>query len=170
MNQQLSKVILFTTILFFSISPIFGLVKNVQAQGFNDDLNTNSNSFNSGTNSIVSSPITFNNAPGSPNRSGEYQPITPGGRTFFESSDFEGMVQKIFELTIYFTVILAVIMIIAGGVEYMGSESMFKKGEGKARIFAAISGLLIALVSILVISTLLPGGNGNTFEINIFND
>lgn len=141
MNQLLSKIIPFLVICLFTFVPFV--------------------SFAAGQ--LQSSP-----ARGGGNS--EYKPITPGGETFFESSTFEGMVQKIFELTIYFTVILAVIMIIAGGVEYMGSESMFKKGEGKARIFAAISGLLIALVSILVISTLLPGGNGNTFEINIFND
>jgi hypothetical protein len=104
-----------------------------------------------------------------PGAGGRYQPITPGYQNFFRgATTFEEMLERIFEVGVYFTVILAVIMIIVGGVEYMGSESVFKKGQGKERIFAAISGLLIALISILLISTLLPGGTGGAFNIDIF--
>jgi hypothetical protein len=96
----------------------------------------------------------------------EYTPIA---KNFFtEGISFEKMLERIFQVSIILTIVLVVIMIIVGGVEYMGSESVFKKGEGKERIFAAISGLLIALVSILLISTILPGGTGSAFKINIF--
>lgn len=107
-----------------------------------------------------------------------YKPIAPGYDKFknqFLKSEstgngFESILSALFKASIYFTVILSVIMIIIGGVEYMGSESVFKKGEGKERIFAALSGLLIALVSILLISTILPGGNGQSFRIDIFGE
>ena len=99
----------------------------------------------------------------------QYTPITPGYQSFFGGdTSFEGMIQRIFILSIFFIVILSVIMIIWGGVEYMGSESVFAKGAGKERIFAALSGLLIALVSILLISTLVTGLKGDTLQINIF--
>lgn len=118
---------------------------------------------------IVTSPAP--NPVGSSGGSGNYQPITPGFNSIFGNTgdSFERMLARIFEISIYFTVILSVIMIIFGGIEYMGSESIFKKGEGKERIFAAIGGLLIALVSILVLSTIqrTPGG-ADAFEINIF--
>lgn len=124
-------------------------------------------------NTVTADPQSFNNTPGGTPVAGDsYQPITPQFRQIFGGfgDSFEGMIQSLFEKILYFTVILSVIMIIVGGVEYMGSESVFKKSDGKGRIFAAIGGLLIALISILVISTILPGGSGNAFRINIFNE
>ncbi len=126
-------------------------------------------SFAGGTPSTTASPQKSNSS------GAEYKPITPGfSQIFGSSSSFEGMIENIFKKSVYFTVILAVIMMIAGGLEYMGSESVFKKGEGKERIFAALSGLLIALVSILLISTILPGftgeGSGGAFKVNIFGE
>jgi len=98
-----------------------------------------------------------------------YQPITPGGESFFGGGGFEAMLEKIFQISIYGTVMLAVVMIIFGGLQYMGSESVFQKGAGKDKIYAALAGLLLALISILMLSTILPsGGSGDAFRINIF--
>lgn len=156
MNQLHSKIISFSIILFLAFIPLISF----------------------GGNNIVSDPEPV--GPPSFLKNGEYVPITPGYQAIFGGNSlggngFEGMITRIFELTIYFTVILSVIMMIVGGLKYMGSESFFKKGEGKEQIFAALSGLLIALVSILIISTILPGwsgggGQGGVFEINIFGD
>jgi hypothetical protein len=168
-----SKKIFFTLFFALSLFPILSF-----AQGFNS-APVPGEGFNSAplpgtSNSVQANPVNFNNAQGTPGMAGDYRPITPGYSQIFGSGGsigsggFEGMLARIFELSVYLTVILSVLMIIIGGVEYMGSESVFKKGEGKERIFAAISGLLIALVSILLISTILPGGTGSAFEINIF--
>lgn len=51
---------------------------------------------------------------------------------------------------------LAVIMIVWGGVEIMLSESLFKKEDGKKKVWDAIWGLLLALVSWLILYTINP--------------
>jgi hypothetical protein len=155
MNHLRSKIISSLVVLFFTTFPLIGLTQS----------------------DIVSDA----QPSGGGAASGEYTPITPGYSAIFGGNSlggngFEGMLTRIFELTVYFTVILSVIMMIVGGLKYMGSESFFKKGEGKEQIFAALSGLLIALVSILIISTILPGwtgggaSGGGQFQINIFGD
>ena len=142
MKHQLSKIISFLIVLFFVFAPIFALAQP----------------------STVTNPTS-----GGSSGSSTYEPITPGYQSFFnKGTDFAGMLTRIFEVSIMLTIILSIIMIIWGGVEYMGSESVYSKGAGKERIYAALSGLLIALISILLISTLVPGGNGTEFTIDIF--
>jgi lipoprotein-anchoring transpeptidase ErfK/SrfK len=54
-------------------------------------------------------------------------------------------------------------MIVVGGIQYMGDESIFGKTEGKKKIWAAILGLLIALGSYALLKTINPdllGGKG----------
>jgi hypothetical protein len=159
MNHLFSKIIKFSSFFIFALFIFYSfLLPTTFAIG-----------------NVVSNPLSIitsgSEGSGGGGGSGSYQPITPGYQNFFRgATTFEKMLERIFEVSVYFTVILAVIMIIVGGVEYMGSESVFKKGQGKERILAAISGLLIALISILIISTLLPGGTGTVFEINIFGN
>ncbi len=121
---------------------------------------------------VEAAPIELHGPPDYLAGGNTYRPITPGtdgvGGFLNFGGSFEQMLQRLFEMGVMITVILAVIMIIWGGVEYMGSESVFAKGEGRDRIKFAIWGLMIALISILLISTILPGGTGGTFEINIF--
>lgn len=173
MNHLRSKIIFLYAFLFFAIIPFSNLANaQIGNVGLPDTQSTIDSVFtpNQGTN-IGSPNIESNPSSVFIDDSGEkYRPITPGGTSFFEGAGFETMVQKIFTLTIYFTVILSVLMIIYGGVEYMGSESVFTKGKGRERIQAALLGLFIALVSILLISTLVPGYQGNAFEVNIFGE
>lgn len=56
---------------------------------------------------------------------------------------------------------LAVVMIVIGGVQYMGDESIFGKTEAKSRITSAILGLLIALGSWVLLNTINPDLLGN---------
>jgi len=49
---------------------------------------------------------------------------------------------------------LAVLMIVIGGIEYMGGGSWSKKEEGKDRIQAALLGLVVALGSYVILNTL----------------
>ena len=55
---------------------------------------------------------------------------------------------------------LAVIMIVIGGVQYMGTESVFGKTEAKGKILSAILGLLIALGSYAILRTIDPALTG----------
>ncbi len=52
--------------------------------------------------------------------------------------------------------VLAVIMIVMGGIEYMTSELVSSKGEGKSKITHAIFGLLLALGAYLILNTINP--------------
>ena len=63
---------------------------------------------------------------------------------------------KIFLIAIGLCGALAVIMIVIGGVQYMGDESVFGKTEAKSRIMSAILGLLIALGSYALLNTINP--------------
>lgn len=60
------------------------------------------------------------------------------------------------KLVIGFAAVLAVIMIIAGGLEYMTSELISSKESGKNRITNALLGLVIALGSWALLNTLNP--------------
>jgi hypothetical protein len=152
MTQHLSKLIIFLVVFIFTAIPIFAFA--VSGAG------------------VIGNPTSQLQSGGGPGGGGgDYTPITPGYTQIFGTGGgLNGMLEGLFRISVMLTIVLSVVMMIAGGIQYMGSESIFAKGEGKQRIFAAISGLLIALVSILIISTILPYGNGGTFDIDIFGD
>lgn len=62
----------------------------------------------------------------------------------------------IFKLALGIATGLAVVMIVIGGVEYMGSESIFKKDAGREKIQDALWGLLLALGAFLLLQTINP--------------
>ena len=72
------------------------------------------------------------------------------------TTDFGTFLNGLFLFGLAIAAVLAVVMIIYGGVLYMGSESVFNKGEGKSKIQAAIGGLILALVSWLILNTINP--------------
>ena len=63
---------------------------------------------------------------------------------------------QIFNYGIAVAAVLALIMIIAGGIQYMTTDSWNKKEEGKERIRNALYGLGLALVSWLILYTINP--------------
>ena len=52
--------------------------------------------------------------------------------------------------------VLAVVMLVIGGIEYISSAVIDTKAEAKKRIWAAIGGLLLALLSWLLLNTINP--------------
>jgi hypothetical protein len=62
----------------------------------------------------------------------------------------------IIKITIALAGVLAVVMLVIGGIEWMGSESVFAKDEGKSRIQNAIFGLLLAVGSYVILNTISP--------------
>ncbi len=66
----------------------------------------------------------------------------------------------LFMLAIGICGVLAVIMIVIGGIQYMGDESVFGKTEAKGRITSAILGLLIALGAFALLNTIDPALTG----------
>jgi hypothetical protein len=63
---------------------------------------------------------------------------------------------KMIELIIGISGVLAVVMIVMGGIEYMGSELISSKEEGKSKIQNALFGLLIALCAWALLNTINP--------------
>ena len=51
---------------------------------------------------------------------------------------------------------LAVLMMIFGGIQYMSTDAIFDKKEGKKKIGAALGGLLLAILSWLILNTINP--------------
>ncbi len=62
----------------------------------------------------------------------------------------------VIKLIIGVSAVLAMVMIIVGGIEYMGSESFSSKESGKDTITHAILGLVLALGSWLILNTINP--------------
>ncbi len=70
--------------------------------------------------------------------------------------DLASFLNGFYVLMIAFGAVLAVIMIIIGGFQIMGSESYSSRDAGKTRIRQAILGLLILLLSYLILYTINP--------------
>ena len=94
--------------------------------------------------------------------SASYQPISGVN---FGGSGFGGMLSQLFVWGVTLAIILAIIMLVVGGVQYMGSESLFGKDEGKKRIVAALGGLMIALTSIFILNLILGTGGAGPFKV-----
>jgi len=62
-------------------------------------------------------------------------------------------INSIYTLSIGIGAVLAVLMIVVGGLQYMGTDIFSKKGEGKTRIQNALLGLGLLLASFLILQT-----------------
>lgn len=77
----------------------------------------------------------------------------------FDPSDTNalgGYINLIIKLIIGIAAVMAVVMIVIGGMQYMTSELISGKEEGKERIEHALLGLLIALGSYALLNTINP--------------
>lgn len=64
--------------------------------------------------------------------------------------------QLLFKWGIAIAVLLSIVMITFGGFQYMTTDAAYDKSEGKAKINAAIIGLLLALSAWLILQTVDP--------------
>ena len=102
----------------------------------------------------------------------EYTLLEPGVFTGSASSsaanttDLISYIGSMFDLLIAVAVVLAVVMIIIGGFEYMTTDAWGKKDDGKKKIKDAFWGLALALAAYLILYTINPclvqftGSNG----------
>jgi lipoprotein-anchoring transpeptidase ErfK/SrfK len=88
----------------------------------------------------------------------EYTPLAPlpGMEKKENISSFGNYANLIVKLMIGICGALAVIMLIIGGVMYMGDESVFGKTQAKEQMSRAILGLLIALGAWVLLNTINP--------------
>lgn len=73
-----------------------------------------------------------------------------------DAKHFETYARAMFSTTLLVAVILAILMFTWGGFEYIAGNIPGSKTDGKQKIWAAIFGLLIALVSWLILNTINP--------------
>lgn len=72
------------------------------------------------------------------------------------TTDIQTYIPGIFNLTIGIAGVLAVLMILIGGVEYITTDAIQGKHDGKKRINNALLGLLLVLVSWILLRTINP--------------
>ncbi len=87
-----------------------------------------------------------------------YQPLAqiPALGDNIDPTNLSTYLQHLFEIGIGVAAGLAVIMIVIGGIEYMSTDAIGGKEEGKDRITSALWGLLLALISWLILNTINP--------------
>jgi hypothetical protein len=89
-----------------------------------------------------------------------YVPLTRTGAAdtnLFDDGDFDSIdkvLSKIFQWGIVTALVLAVLFIFLGSIQYMTTDAVFDKKEGITKIQSAIGGLILALVSWLILNTI----------------
>lgn len=98
----------------------------------------------------------------------DYVPLTKGGIPLVSGNtvDMQVLLNALLGLTVGVAALLAIIMIVIGGFEYMTTDSAFKMGNAKERITNAIVGLLIVLAAVLILQTINP----DIVSLNIFGN
>ncbi len=93
-------------------------------------------------------------------KAGAYELISPiGNLTKVEDQSengFSDFVNLIIRIAIALAGAFAVLTIIFSGVQYMGSDSVWEKGESKGKMTAAIGGLILLFCSYLILYTINP--------------
>ena len=117
----------------------------------------------SGVNVEVKSPYTVTVTPKATTDT-TYEPLAPlpGFEGKFETDPdknpcpFGKYLNIMIKIIIGFAAVLAMVMIITGGIEYMTSELVSSKEAGKETVTHAVLGLLIALGAFLILNTINP--------------
>ncbi len=90
---------------------------------------------------------------------GHYVPLVNGFPQVIPNvptNTFAGFFNFLVKMIIGLTGILAVLMIVLGGIQYVSTDSWNDKDSGKKRIQAAVGGLVLALSSYLILNTIDP--------------
>jgi hypothetical protein len=107
---------------------------------------------------VVTPPSTINNKTGCVSSKDEYcllEPLVIDG-VAQKSVNIQDYVKTMFKIGVGLAALFAVFMIIIGGFQYMMSESIGGKGDGKEKIEGALWGLGLALGSFLILNTINP--------------
>lgn len=91
-----------------------------------------------------------------PNANSEYTLLAPIPGMEVAPKNIGDYFNILFKIAIGICAVLAVVMIVIGGIQYMGDESVFGKTEAKSQITKAILGLLIAIGSYALLNTINP--------------
>jgi len=86
----------------------------------------------------------------------EFVPLVPDLPGITPGDGIGPYIKGIFNLAIGIAIVLAVIMLVIGGVQYMLTDSVVAKGKSKETMLAAVGGLVLALVSVTLLLTINP--------------
>lgn len=107
--------------------------------------------------------------PSSPSKPLDYVPLISDSPLSVEKTiSAQGLgelVKKYVKIAIQLAGMLAVIMIIVGGIQYVSTDSWSGKSDGKQRIQAALGGLALALASYIILNTINPALTDLNFTI-----
>ncbi len=109
-------------------------------------------------------PKTTTPTPSTENQKGKpvtasYTPLVPGfpqPGVGEKGTDIATYFNFVIKLVIGLTGVFAVLMVVLGGIQYVGTDSWSGKDAGKKRIQAAVGGLILALSSYLILNTIDP--------------
>ncbi len=88
---------------------------------------------------------------------GNYVPLSNlPGLSENEGVNLPFFLKMLYRWGISITVVLSIIYIILGGIQYMTTDSISNKSDGKERIKGALLGLILALSSYLILHTINP--------------
>lgn len=96
---------------------------------------------------------------------GDYTVLAPlpGISTLSGKNILGEYLPAIFKLAIGLSAVFAVLMIVIGGFQYISSDAIMKKSEGKERIKNAVLGLVLVISAWLILNTINP----NLLNINL---
>lgn len=96
-----------------------------------------------------------------------YTPLAPIPGTVDSQGqvDISNYIPRVFTTLIGIAGVLAVVMIVIGGIQYMSTDAILGKSEGKEKIKNALWGLLLALGAWAILYTINP----NLLNLNIGN-
>ncbi len=117
--------------------------------------------FYNGTNLVLAQGNPIPKATTTPTYSASsYELINPIGNISEVKDQDAGGLSNFFNLLIKIAIALAgaiaVVMIIVGGIQYMGTDSVWEKGESVSRMTGAVGGIVLLLCSYLILYTINP--------------
>jgi type IV secretory pathway VirB2 component (pilin) len=100
-----------------------------------------------------------------------YQPLVSDSplKSAASGGNLEQFLKQIYDWGVMVAVALAILFIIFGGIEYMTTDSVFKKDQGKKRVTAAVAGLLLVFSSWLVLNQINPQIFNNSLNLGTLN-
>lgn len=110
--------------------------------------------------------VLYSSAPFVFSQGSNYIPLAPlPNAAPAAGTNFSVYVKGLFALLIGIAAVLAVIMIVIGGVEYMSTDAVSGKSEGKDKITQALYGLFLAIACWLILYTINP----NLLNFDVIN-
>ncbi len=89
-----------------------------------------------------------------------------GGLSVIHTAELPDYFNTVYKIGIGIAAVLAIIMLVFGGVQYMSTDALSGKSEGKSKMTRAIFGLILALGSFVILNTVNPKLLNFTFNID----